>query len=238
MAKRSKKTPAPKDDKQPVICENSYGSQESFREWLIARVATTGPARRAISDDMIDGAAREMGILPDILVEARLRVLRERVSAGLRPVKNDAEYWKKKHYQFELLFPEDIFRVWKLECERRSLDGSALMRSAIHGYLMGSWEPRELLKHWVWHGIGYSVQPALYHKAHHSRYPFRERASMPLGVKRALERRASRMGVTSSCIVRGLVLSIVNGEWGQPGTFQIVDGQTMFDDEDRYARFD
>ena len=190
-------------------------------------------ATDTLPDERLDEVAEEMGVQPDVLVEARLNALQERISGGRQPSLGQKRA-RSKHYQFELLMPEAIHGAWKNEAERRGLDGSALLRSMVHAYLLGSWEPPAVTKRWIWRGVGYDVKPGKWKQVHGSRYPFRERALITNAARRALTRRGSRMGARPSSVLRSLVLAAIEGTWAAPGTIAIVDAAGMYDDEDRY----
>jgi hypothetical protein len=215
-----------------VAREKAGHGKQSFRKWLVARVQGTQYAIMDIHDEELDAVAVKVGVQPDVLLEARLNALQAKVATGVRLPSNKRD--PGSYYQYEMLFPEVVFYAWKAEAERRGLDGSALLRSAIHAYLIGSWEPEETTRYWVWRGIGYAVRPGDWKAQHGTRYPFRERAAIPEGVRRALFRRADRRGIPTSVITRSLCLAIIDGTWGSPGTLKIVDSTTMFDDENRY----
>jgi len=205
----------------------------SFREWLIDCIMSTDFVTCTMDDHDVDAYAHEMGVEPDVLLEARLRVLRE-LTERAAPKPGGTKRAGTAHYQLELLFPEVVYQAWKYECERRGLLGSALLRSMVHAYLSGSWEPREISKHWVWRGIGYEVTTKSWKRQHKSRYPYRERALITHGAKRALFRRSVRRACKPSTIVRALIIYCVDGHWAQPGTIDIIDQTSMFDDEQRY----
>jgi hypothetical protein len=189
----------------------------------------------SVSDDGLDSLARAMGVQPDVLLEARVEALMERVRGG-RVAPMGMKKAGSQHYQFELLMPEEVFQAWKHEAMRRGIDGSALLRSLIHAYLLGTWQPSEVPKKWVWRGRGYTVSPGTWKKAHGSRYPFRERALVPPGAQRAMVRRARELGTTPSAIVRALVIAAIDGVWATPGSIAIVDCTAMYDDENRYLQ--
>jgi hypothetical protein len=175
-----------------------------------------------------------MGVLPDILLEARILVRKRRIDAG-RVVPSGDKKAKSDHYQFELLFPQEVFERWTDECETRGVKGSALMRSLIHTYLMGSFEPEAIANVWEYRGIVYPmVDVHKWAKEHGRRYPYRERSLIPQGARRALIRRADRLGVDPSMVVRSLILLCLNNRWAYPGTIGIIDSVNMYDDETRY----
>ncbi len=207
--------------------------EQTFREWLIERIMGTSYATATIDDNQVDAIAHEMGVESETLLEARLRMVRERVERG-RAAPEGVKKAGSPHYQFDLWFPQVLHEVWKNECDRRGLQGSALLRSMIHAYLCGSWEPRSMPKHWVWRGIGYEVPIHEWKEKHGSRYPYRERALITRGARRALARRAGRQAAQPSTVVRALVLACIDGVWAAPGTIEIVDKTGMYDDEERY----
>jgi len=213
--------------------EHIVGQRQTFREWLIGRIMGTAFATATIEDHDIDAIAHEMGIEPQTLLEARLRVVRERAERG-RAVPEGVKRAGSHHYQFDLWMPEAIHKTWREECARRGLLGSTLLRSMLHAYLIGSWEPRTMSKKWVWRGVGYEMRVNEWKKEHGSRYPYRERALVTRGARRALARRAGRRAAQPTAVARALVLACIDGRWAQPGTIDIVDSTDMYDDEARY----
>jgi hypothetical protein len=209
------------------------GSKQSFREWLIDRVASTEFARARLSDAKLDELAEEMGIATDVLLAAQVRVLERRVKSG-KPLSAGRKKAGSDHYQIELWIPEQIYQEWKYQCERRGLLGSALLRSMIHAYLKGSWEPRSVSRDWIWQGRKYDVKVKEWKDKYGSRCPFRERALITQGARRALVRRAELHNSQVSAVLRALVIYVLDGAWARPGTIEIIDKTGMWDDEQRY----
>lgn len=202
-----------------------------FRRWLIERLIATGFASREYSDRDCETVAVEMGIQPDVLVEARLDVLESRVK-GKRHALTGPKRAGSMHYQYQLEFPEQLWPIWENEAARRGIKGSVLLRSLIHCYLCGSWEPEVVSKQWRWEGIGYSIPHQRRQRG--TLYPWRERALVPLGAKRALTIRAERHRASARSVVRSLALATMSGIWARPGDLVIVDCTAMFDDENLY----
>lgn len=202
----------------------------AFRERLIELIIATNYVRDVIADDQIDAAAKTMGVDPDVLIEARVRYRIQRKLDGFQPPLGRKKRGTR-HYQLKLSMPKEIFYLWKQEAELRGIESSALMRSLVHSYLLGSYEPKQLTARWYWRGKRWRVAEREWEKTRGQGYPFRERALITLGANRALSVRAARRGHVQSAIVRALVLELLDGK--HEG-LTIIDAQTMYDDETRY----
>lgn len=207
-----------------------------FREWLIERLThmpvcygSLGPE----ADADIEAQSLAMGVRPEVLREARRRIAELRIKAGRQDYRGDKRAGSN-HYQADLDFPQQLWPLWQDEARRRGLKGSALLRSMIHAYLMGSWEPESRTRQWVVHGHGYAIADYSWEKQHGRSYPYRERALVTTGARRALVRRANQLGITPTAVMRQLVCSVLEGKWGAPGTFPITDAVGMYEDETRY----
>lgn len=205
--------------------------QISFREWLVERVMTSAPARYAkVTDEQLKKIAKRMGVQVDVLIEARVRVVEQALESKLQPPLGH-KVRGSRHFQFKLAMPEVVFRAWRAHAEDRGVDPQALLRSVIHHYLLGSDEPSTLLRQWIWQGKTYVSQERKWEREHKAGYPFRERALLTNGVKRALERRAQRLNCTAAALVRGIVLDTLDGKHPR---IKIVDARTLYDDETKY----
>jgi hypothetical protein len=195
-----------------------------FRRWLSNRLLGTEFASIPIADDKIDEVAKKIGVDPDLLVEVRMRARVLRATDG---VQDPMGVMRKgtRHVQQILPMPEEIHKAWREECDFRGVDGSALMRSLIHAYLLGKEEPTQVLRQWVYRGKTYKLPDR------NNRYKFRERCMIPHGAKRALMRRAHRRGSTISALMRALVLEAMAGKHR---TLTLIESRSMYDDEDRY----
>ena len=200
-----------------------------FRNWLVERLLGTRFSAMAIDDSRIDAVANLLGVSPELLLEARTRARLERYERGLpgsrlRHSKPGAGEAHHRLYQYNLFMPEVILKAWEEECTYRDVDGPVLLRSLIHSYLLGSREPepREI---WHWKGRSYPMGSA------DERAKFRERATIPIGAKRALTVRSIRLGTQPTRIVRALVTEVLDGAHrGIP----LVETAMMYDDEERY----
>lgn len=203
----------------------------SFRNWLIDRVMTTTYVRYVrLSDEKIAKFAKKLGVQTDVLVEARVRYVDECLSSGMQPAMG-IKVRGSRHYQIKVPMPEPVFVAWKDYAERRGVDSQALLRSVLHHYLLGSAEPEHLLQRWVWKGRTLQVDERAWEKEHKGGYPFRERALITNGARRALKRRAERKGASVAALMRGMVLDVLAGKHPR---VKIIDARTMYDDEERY----
>src|SRR4029077_8947446 len=173
----------------------------------------------ALPDSKIDEAARQIGVDPEALLEARAEARIERHKRG-QPTDRGTD----RLCRCQVFMPEVIFKAWKEECANRDLQGSALLRSIVHAYLVGRREPVPL-KVWKWEGKRYRMGP------NGERAPFRERAFIPIGAKRALTRRAELARTIPTAILRALVMELLMGEHR---ALPIVEHGMMYDDEERY----
>jgi len=201
---------------------------DGFRSWLFARLLGTRYATVRLDDSEIDAVAKKIGVDPDLLLEVRAQALITLHSRGLSPPLSNSGRRKKalddalqRIHQFQIWFPRVVFQAWRAECEIRAVHPTTFLRSLIHFYLLGSWEP-EPVKHWAWEG-------KLYRFYKNERVS--ERAVITHGAKRALMRRASLRGTQATNIVRALILGAMRGE--QQG-LPLVTAGMMFDDESRY----
>lgn len=202
----------------------------AFRERLIEFVIASNYVREVIADDKIDAVAKKIGLHPDVLVEARLRFrLQRRLDGFQGPLGRKKR--GTRHYQLKLAMPREIFTLWKDEAERRGLESSALLRSVVHSYLLGSYEPIQVTTAWYWRGKTYKVSERSWEKQKGGRYPFSERALITQGAARALRVRAARRGHVATALTRALVLEVLEGKHE---AVRVIDAQTMYDDETRY----
>ncbi len=205
-------------------------SYSAFRRRLVSLLATTHWAR--IGPEEVERHAKGLGVAPEILQAARDVVDRERKKRGLKPIQgrkvNEAT-WP----QLEIDMPEKVFDDWHTWCEMQQSTSNALLRGIIHAYLLGTWEPEWVSRHWRYKGSTLIVPRRGYEEKHRAAWPYRERVLVTTGAKRALIFRAARTNTTATAIVRGLMLEILEGRYGN-----VIprDARSMFADVQRYTR--
>jgi hypothetical protein len=211
--------------------ENNYKQQGSFRLRVVEMLLATAAVRAVVKDDQIDDLAKRYGVDPETLIEARIQYRTHRKKQGLQ-MPMGQKRTGTRHYQLKCSMPEPIFKAWKSECEFRGIESSAVMRSLIHGYLLGSYEPTNVVRGWRWRGKRYTCQEWTYErKGKRGGWPYRERSLITMGAKRALFLRAEARGTTVISITRALVLEFIDGKHQ---SLRVIDAQTMYDDVSRY----
>jgi hypothetical protein len=128
-----------------------------------------------------------------------------------------------------------IFDEWKAYAMHRGVDGSVLLRSIVHLYLMGTWEPRHMTEGWVYRGREYSaIDPGVHRVDGTTKYPYVERALVTAGAYRALRRRAQALNIAVTGILRGLVVETMEQKFAKSGSMKLIAAREMWDDETRY----
>lgn len=190
-----------------------------FREWLLLRLRNTAYAQQGYGKgESLEEVAVRIGVQPDLLREAQAEVMLERKAQGHMLLRRNAR-------QIDLFMPPVVFEAWKAECESRGVEGSTLLRSSIHHYLLGTWEPQDLIPYWRFQGKRYRCG------RHKSAFP-RERAEITTGAWRALCRRGDQMGASAAMVIRGIVHDILGGGFR---TIALVPTGNLYDDEERYV---
>lgn len=204
----------------------------TFRSWLVDRLAGTHWATEPTKDADLEKVARKLGVQVDVLVEARVNAKILAASDGRAP-RLGRKVGRTEHYQYHLYLPERIHELLTNESEVRGVEPVTLVRSLIHAYLSGSYEPRVdvIGKYWIWEHKRLYV-PTLNQDKRHWR--FRVFVLLPNGVKRALVIRSQRRNATMTGIVRGIVTEMLEGRFARHGQLSIIAPRHMWDDEKRY----
>lgn len=201
--------------------------RQSFRKWLAERLLETKWATAPIGDDQIDAVAERLGVSPDLLLEVRTEARIRAVQAGRQqPVSRDVQARHRRLYQFHIFIPHPLRALWVEECDRRGVESATVLRSLIHEYLLGEWEPEHVLRGWHYAGRHYPLS-----KARRAVDAYLERATITQGARRALHRRAALTGTSAMAICRGLILEVLAG---RHRSIRYVEQKAMFDDENRY----
>lgn len=130
----------------------------------------------------------------------------------------------RTRYRFQMPMPPAPWDAWLEECERRDVAGADLLRSLIHGYLIGSDEPAHVTKGWYW-------RQELHLRTDEDETYRIVRSWIKCGARHALQMRARDRGATEQALVRALVLDLLDGK---TGVVQPVTEAEMFEDERRY----
>jgi hypothetical protein len=208
------------------------GDSRGFRERIIKLVMTTCWPRIAHTPELAKKYAKDIGLTPELLLEARRRLDGEKKRRHLEPVKG-IKTNERTFPQLEIDMPEEVWNDWRDWCERQHAMPNAIMRGLLHGYLLGSWEPKWLSSHWRYKGKYTPTSFRLWEEANKAAWPFRERVLIPRGAKDALMLRAERINKSTRAIMRGLVLEVLEGRMR---IVEPMDSRSMFNDPMRYLK--
>jgi hypothetical protein len=194
--------------------------KREFRAWLVDRLADTNHANCLPTTPEFKRLAKQLGVTLATLEEAhRLRVSRAE-NAGFTPPLGQKKTGSG-HYQAQVWFAPELYPIWTLRCEEFGAQPSAVVRSLIHAYLLGSREPK-LARGWYWDGVYYAEE---------RKNAYWVAALISQGARYALQRRARSVGTTPHTIHRALCTEFMEGRWPK---LTIVDAKTMWHDPDRY----
>lgn len=120
-------------------------SYADFRQWLIVRVAETRWASTVAESQMtISDLAQKLGVQSDVIVEA----FELRRKSGRSQVKAEVYTGYASKCIHVARLPMSIVKQLEEMAEEREMSRSELMRTIIHNYLTGTYEPSLLQK---WH---------------------------------------------------------------------------------------
>lgn len=193
----------------------------SFRRWLVAQVEATSFARDRIeSDQKLQKLAKRLGVQVDVLLEARVNEKMRLAGVGL-----STGY---PGMGLELDFAKEPWEAWQRHLAAWGVTGSTLMRSLVHLYLQGNYEPPlNLSRSWLWDNRQLPVERG---------GVCREKTRVTHAAKAALSQRAALRGESVAGVLRALVVENMKGKFGKRGLIQLVEVRHMFGDRDRYMR--
>jgi hypothetical protein len=195
-------------------------------------MATVWPRGDFTRPGELERLSKALGVRANVLKEASDRIDDEKRAQGLRTrkgVKVNEMGWP----QLELDFPERVYDDWLTWCELRAGRSTALIRGILHEYLLNTWEPEGTNSTWCYKGKLYVLNKRPWEEKHHRAWPYRERIFVAVGAKHALHFRANRTNVSSTAILRGLVLEALEGKMDN---IRPMDARSMFEDPLRYTK--
>jgi hypothetical protein len=188
--------------------------QQPFRTWLIQRLIATRAAEINVPDARIEEYAKQMGVHPDVLFEARALLLIEDAKIG--------RFFRRHYFQCEVWVPKPIWEVWLEECAFRGIASPVLLRSLLFDYLTHEREPGELLRGWRLGDRSFRVREGDSVKAKTQCTP---------AAWRVLRKRSMRRGASGSALLRALMMEAIQGEHR---AIRLIEARMMHDDESRY----
>lgn len=195
----------------------------AFRKWLVSRVEETACVSLPLdTDEELERHAQQLGVQPDVLAEARANVRMRLAQHGVPPHgTNDYDH----PMTMQLCFAKEPWEAWQRHIAAWGVTGATLLRSLIHLYLQGTYEPEPVLSCWIWEGRRVAVVRG---------GRCREKTIISPGARAALNHRAALRGCSMMAILRGLVLDNMAGKFGQRGFLKLVDTRQMYGDKERY----
>lgn len=190
-----------------------------------------------MSDAEVDRVAAHIGVQPDVLLEARVRAKLKMNAGFVTPASLNTTQQRRRNRselltsgahtnrQLILCFAREPWEAWDAHVKDWGVDGAALLRSLIHAYLLGTYEPEQINRYWIWDNRRlYIVRDGT----------CRTKTWVPGGAHRALVVRSRMRGCSTMTMLRALVTENMSGKFGRRGLLKIVDTRSMFDDEERY----
>lgn len=204
-----------------------------FRDWLVSRLADTRFAGWTYEPERLGRVSDQLGVQPSVLRDAcEIRQQRRR-ETGRPLVRKGFGGASREYPQIEVNMPGAVWHAWRDACAQAGVLPSAMLRSIVHVYLQGDWEPEHISRHWVFKGRAFEVRDRRFHRETGKKWPYRERAVITRGANIALMRRAELQRASRHALLRGLVLEVVNGRLTR---LVPIDATNMWDDAERYLR--
>lgn len=205
--------------------------QSKFRSWLVDRVSEVKIDTRV--EGSLEARARYLGVQPDVLEEADA-LRRARIDAvGRIPNRRGVHTANYDSYTRPILLylPQEIVEATDAVCAGRNIDFHTLARAAVHTLLSGPNNPQWVGKGWMFHGVRYGASNQRSRVTKDRRYAVQRQFLISVGADIALTRRAERLGVTKTGLVRGAISDVLDGRTRQ---LIYVDTSSMWRDPNRY----
>ena len=193
----------------------------SLREHIIELISHRGYGIK--TSDNVAEVAHSLGVLPEILLEAQARRKERVVDAGVeRKIgKRNSSY---QYYCIVVTFSAQAKEDFIRYCEKRAITPPNMIRSIIHAYLQGTYEPEIAGKHFpTYKGPKGDSKPGGTLKS-----------NITHGAKMALRSRATMHKVSNNNLVRALLQETMDGKIFRPGNLKIVGRSQMFSDASQY----
>jgi hypothetical protein len=175
---------------------------------------------RVASDAELKKIAKRIGVQVDVLLEAR-------VNAKLQLARAGRDYGVTTSVLLQLDFAREPWEMWQKHCESWGVTGSLLLRSLVHLYLQGNYEPPlNFSTGWLWQDRQLPVVRG---------GRCREKTHVTRAALDVLRHRASLRGDSIAGLLRALVVENMKGSFGRPGLIQLVEVRHMFGDRSRYV---
>lgn len=216
----------------------AHRDEASFRQWLVDKLVLT--KWRTFLDEPPAKTAKRLGVQLDVLEEAMGRVSADRVARGLNPVAGSADKrrrpGKPSPAVVHVAVPEVAYLDLEEYCKIREVTVSDLLRSLIFRLLSGPEQPSWIGTTWRYRGKRYPLTGRhTEYRRNGKEWPWQVQTKITHGASRALTARARATGCTTSALLRGVLIDLLEG---RTTTLQLVAMDAMFDDENRYWKLE
>jgi len=217
--------------------QTHWSQQRSeFRAWLVNRLTETSWVRTIGRDQpSIAQAARQLGVQPDVLVDAR-KLLDERAResaqrSGLERIRTRPDgrsVLVAGTKQIVLCMPVEVHEAWVYYRELRGLNDATLLRSLVHHLLL---DPRH--RHYPHEAWVYEGQVRRMPGRHRTtNWPWTVRTYLSRGANEALVRRSRAVRESKARMLRTIVLDVLEGRLVH---FEVIPDAALMFAADRYA---
>jgi hypothetical protein len=196
----------------------------SFRRWLIDRLKET--RYRIFSGETMDELALRLGVQPDIVRTAQAEKAREMHMLGRERSRRNNFWPGTQTRKLPIWCPELVYDVLKRRAEAMRLTPVELTRAILQALLSGPDNPWWLINGWMFQGKRMRMK-----RPNGEPWRWVINLTMSLGAYVALARRAERLGVSKTALVRGAIVDYLENRLVH---IQILPVSAMWQDANRY----
>lgn len=201
---------------------NPHADQLTFRKWLVKQLTLTRwslPLRLSEKE-----MAVQLGVQVDVLREAqaeRDQELKRRGQGGI--TRGKRRYTGPDYSELSVMMPPPIRQAWVEACQALRLESSTLLRSLVQRFLLDPQRPKLTSRTWQYRDQIFRLTRKRQGPAAKTR--------VTRGMQIAMDTHADRWNVTSSGVVRGIILDLLEGRTTK---LKIVSFGELWGDPDRY----
>lgn len=208
---------------------------QEFRRYIVALISRTKYGQRNYSEEKLPAIAKMLGVDMDALLEARILYRERQHAIGAATGRGDdyrARSSRDKSDVAALCYhmTKEVKQFLQEYSDTRKVPVHILLRSVIHHYLLGSWEPPVLHQNWMFTEIP------------RDRRQGRDaiiNVTVTPAARLAVWMRSEMLQVSAEQLGRSLIVDTVSGRFARPGEISYITRRHMFSDIARYrTRFE
>jgi len=204
------------------VRELQAADKRGFRRWLIEQLKTR--RWRTIAGETVEVRAARLGVDLDVLEEATRESADEfRRQGKLRRQLGSRAFYPEDYADLEVTMPPKIHEDWSTFCSVTRLKSSVLLRSLVHDFLLTRSRPRNIGRSWQYGGERLKIKP---------KGRFHAKTQITRGAESALEHYAKLWDVTTTGIVRGIIVDLLEGRG--PTRLRVVRFSELWGEVARY----